>query len=335
VAELGAMTIPTRQLGSLPVGAIGLGCMSFGSAYGDPSAFDPTAVIERALELGVTLLDTADAYGPSEAAVGAAIAGRRREDVVVATKFGIVSGPRPGQPAVVNGRPDYVRSAIDASLGRLGLDHVDLYYQHRADADVPIEETIGAMAELVEAGKVRHLGLSEASVDTIRRAAAVHPIAALQSEWSLWSRDLEDEIVPTCRELGIGIVPFSPLGRGFLTGAITSTDSLSEGDMRRGLPRFAADAFDTNLSSVAVVREVAAAHGVSAGQVALAWLLAKGPDVVPIPGTKRVAYLEQNVGAVAVTLSDDDLARLDSVTAVGGRAVDPSWVNRSTPPLAG
>ncbi len=327
------MTIPTRRLGALEVGAIGLGCMSFGGSYGDASAFDPTAVINRALDVGVTLLDTADAYGPSEEAVGDAIAGRPREEIVVATKFGIVSGPLRGQPAVVNGRPEYVRSAIDASLGRLGLDYVDLYYQHRADLDVPIEETVGAMAELVTAGKVRHLGLSEASVDTIRRAAAVHPIAALQSEWSLWSRELEDEIVPTCRELGIGVVPFSPLGRGFLTGAITSTADLSESDMRRGQPRFGVHAFETNLSSVEVVRGIALANGATAGQVALAWLLAKGADVVPIPGTKRINYLQENLAAVAVDLSADDLARLDAVSAVGHRAVDPSWVNRSTPAL--
>jgi aryl-alcohol dehydrogenase-like predicted oxidoreductase len=328
------MAIPARSLGGLSVGAIGLGCMSFGGSYGDPAAFDPTAVIHRALDLGVTLLDTADAYGPSEAAVGVAIADRPREEIVVASKFGIVSGPRSGQPGTVNGRPEYVRAAIDASLSRLGLDYIDLYYQHRADLDVPIEETVGAMAELVTAGKVRHLGLSEASVDTIRRAAAVHPISALQSEWSLWSRELEDEIVPTCRELGIGIVPFSPLGRGFLTGAITSTTDLSDGDLRRGQPRFGADVFDANLTSVQLVQEIAAANGVTAGQVALAWLLAKGPDVVPIPGTKRVGYLEENLGAVSVELSADDLARLDAVSADGARAVDPTWVNRSTPPLA-
>ena len=329
------MTLPTRSLGALNVGAIGLGCMSFGGSYGDPSSFDPTAVIHRALDLGVTLLDTADAYGPSEAAVGAAIADRNRDDVVIATKFGIVTGPQRGKPAVVNGRPEYVHAAIDASLGRLGLDHVDLDYQHRADLDVPIEETVGAMAELVTAGKVRHLGLSEASVDTIRRAAAVHPITALQSEWSLWSRELEDEIVPTCRELGIGIVPFSPLGRGFLTGSITSTADLSDGDLRRSQPRFDADVFDANLASVAVVRDIAGVLGVTPGQVALAWLLAKGDDVVPIPGTKRVSYLQENLDATSVRLSADDLARLDAVSAVGERAVDPSWVNRSTPPLAG
>ena len=232
----------------------------------------------------------------------------------------------------MDGTPAYVRSAIDGSLSRLGVDHVDLYYQHRADVNVPIEETVGAMAELVAEGKVRHLGLSEASVDTIRRAAAVHPIAALQSEWSLWSRDIEDEIVPTCRELGIGIVPFSPLGRGMLTGRVTSYDDLPEQDMRRTHPRFQDGALAANLTAVDVVREVAATHGVAPGQVALAWLLAKGPDVVPIPGTKRIPYLEENLGAADVELTADDVARLDGVSAVGERWIDPTWVNRSTPP---
>jgi aryl-alcohol dehydrogenase-like predicted oxidoreductase len=227
------MTIPTRTLGTNGpvVGAIGLGCMSFSPAYGGMQDFDPSDVIHRAIDLGCTLLDTADAYGPSEVVVGEAIAARR-DEVVVATKFGIISVPRDGKPAVVNGRPEYVRAALEKSLSRLGLDHVDLYYQHRADNDVPVEETVGTMAELVAEGKVLHLGLSEASVDTIRRATAVHPIAALQSEWSLWSRDIEAEIVPTCRELGIALVPFSPLGRGFLTGALNSLDDLGEHDVR-------------------------------------------------------------------------------------------------------
>jgi aryl-alcohol dehydrogenase-like predicted oxidoreductase len=330
------MTLPTRTLGpnGLSVGAIGLGCMSFSPSYGGFDGVDPTEVILRGVDLGATLLDTADAYGPSERAVGAAIAARR-DDVVIATKFGIISAPQPGKPAVVCGTPEYVRSSVEKSLSRLAIDHIDLYYQHRADPDVPIEETIGAMAELVAEGKVGNLGLSEASVDTIRRAAAVHPIAALQSEWSLWSRDIEDEIVPTCRELGIGIVPFSPLGRGFLTGRITSKDDLPEADMRRNQPRFGDGAFDANLSSVDVVRDVAAAHGATAGQVALAWLLAKGPDVVPIPGTKRIAYLEENLASADVELSGDDIARLDALTVVGERAIDPTWINRSTPPLAG
>jgi aryl-alcohol dehydrogenase-like predicted oxidoreductase len=330
------MTFPTHTLGAsgLSVGAIGLGCMSFSPTYGGFEGIDPTDVILRALDLGVTLFDTADVYGPhtSELAVGKAIAGRR-DEVKIATKFGIVSGPAPGQPTVVKGTPEYVRSSVDGSLNRLGIDHIDLYYQHRADREVPIEETVGTMAELVAEGKVLHLGLSEASVDTIRRAAAVHPIAALQSEWSLWSRDIEDEIVPTCRELGIGIVPFSPLGRGFLTGRITSVAELGEQDMRRSHPRFGDDAFDANLTSVELVRSFADAHGARPGQVALAWLLAKGTDVVPIPGTKRITYLEENLGAVDVHLSSDDIARLDAVTAVGERAVDPTWINRSTPPL--
>ena len=326
------MTIPQRTLGTNgpTVGAIGLGCMSLGPVYGGLGNIDPADVVVRAIDLGATLLDTADVYGPSETSVGKAIAGRR-DEVVLATKFGIVSTPNRGQPAVVKGTPEYVRSSIERSLGRLGTDHVDLYYQHRADTDVPIEETIGAMAELVSEGKVLHLGLSEASPDTIRRAAAVHPIAALQSEWSLWSRDIEDEVVPTCRELGIGIVPFSPLGRGMLTGRIKSIADIGENDSRRNYPRFTGDAFEANRAEVDVVADIAATYGVTAGQVALAWLLAKGPDVVPIPGTKRVAYLEDNLGAVDVSLSADDIARLDALRVVGERTADMSWINRSTP----
>jgi aryl-alcohol dehydrogenase-like predicted oxidoreductase len=329
------MTIPTRTLGNAgpTVGAIGLGCMSFSSTYGGFDGVDPAAVISRAIDLGVTMLDTADVYGPSEVEVGKAIAGRR-DEVVIASKFGIISTPRDGQPAVVNGRPDYVRSSVVKSLSRLGIDHIDLYYQHRADINVPIEETVGAMAELVTEGKVRQLGLSEASVDTIRRAAAIHPISALQSEWSLWSRDIEDEVVPMCRELGIGIVAFSPLGRGFLTGRISNVDNLSEQDMRRGSPRFQQEAFEANLESVQTVRAIATAHGATPGQVALAWLLAKGPDVVPIPGTKRISYLEENAAAANLDLSSADIARLDAVTVVGERTADPSWIFRSTPPLS-
>ncbi|MCU1458308.1 MAG: Aldo/keto reductase [Actinomycetia bacterium] len=329
------MTIPTRTLGTdgPVVGAIGLGCMSFSPTYGGFDGIDPNEVIGRAIDLGCTLLDTADVYGPSEVIVGEAIA-KRRDEVVIATKFGIISAPRDGKPPVVNGTPEYVRSSIERSLGRLGLDHVDLYYQHRADADVPIEETIGAMAELVAEGKVLHLGLSEASVDTIRRAAAVHPIAALQSEWSVFSRDVEAGIVPTCRELGIGLVPFSPLGRGFLTGTISALDALPDGDIRRSYPRFGDDAFDANLSSVEIIGAIAAAHEATAGQVALAWLLAQGPDVVPIPGTKRVKYLEENLDAVAVELTADEIARLDALPVVGDRSADLSWINRSTRPLA-
>ena len=326
------MTIPQRTLGTNgpTVGAIGLGCMSLGPVYGGLGNIDPADVVRRAIDLGANLLDTADVYGPSEIEVGKAIAGRR-DEVVLATKFGIISTPNRGQAAVVNGTPEYVRSSIERSLSRLGTDHVDLYYQHRADADVPIEETIGAMAELVAEGKVLHIGLSEASVDTIRRAAAVHPIAALQSEWSLWSRDIEDDVVPTCRSLGIGIVPFSPLGRGMLTGRIKSMADIGENDSRRNYPRFSGDAFEANRAEVDVVADIAATYGVTAGQVALAWLLAKGPDVVPIPGTKRVAYLEDNLGAVDVQLSAEDIDRLDSLRVVGERTADMSWINRSTP----
>jgi aryl-alcohol dehydrogenase-like predicted oxidoreductase len=326
------MTLPARTLGAreLSVGAIGLGCLSFSPTYGGFDGHDPTEVIGRAIDLGATMLDTADSYGPSELAVGRAIAGRR-DEVVIATKFGIITAPRRGQPAMVNGTPEYARSSAEGSLRRLGIDHIDLYYQHRADPDVPIEETIGAMADLVTEGKVRYLGLSEASVDTIRRAAGVHPITALQSEWSLWSRDIEEEIVPACRELGIGIVPFSPLGRGFLTGRITSFDELPGQDLRRDHPRFRGEAFGANLRSVEVVRDIAAAHEATPGQVALAWLLAKGPDVVPIPGTKRISYLEENLGAIDVELSSRDIARLDALTVVGDRAIDPDWINRSTP----
>jgi aryl-alcohol dehydrogenase-like predicted oxidoreductase len=326
--------LPTHTLGDgLSVGAIGLGCMSFSPTYGGFEGVDPTDVIRHALDRGVTMLDTADIYGPhtSELAVGKAIA-ERRDEVIVATKFGIVSTPQAGS-GIVDGRPEYVKTAVEGSLQRLGVDHIDLYYQHRADPQVPIEETVGAMADLIEAGKVRHIGLSEASADTIRRAAAVHPIAALQNEWSLWTRDLEDDIVPLCRELGIGIVAFSPLGRGFLTGRITAVADLAEGDMRHSHPRFGEGAFDANLASVEVVREVAAAHSATPGQVALAWVLAKGSDVVPIPGTKRISYLEENLGAAAVELSVDEIHRLDAIKAVGERYLDPSWVNRSTPPL--
>jgi aryl-alcohol dehydrogenase-like predicted oxidoreductase len=332
------MTLPTRTLGrsGLDVGAIGLGCMSFSPIYGGFDGIDPTEVIGRALDLGVTLLDTADVYGPhtSEEVVGAAIAGRR-DEVTLATKFGIaieVVGDEIRRG--VNGTPEYVHSSINGSLARLGVDHIDLYYLHRPDTAVPIEETVGAMAELVAAGKVRHLGLSEASVDTIRRAHATHPIAALQTEYSLWSRDLEPEILPVCRELGIGLVPYSPLGRGFLIGAITSTDDLPARDFRRGTARFADEALAENRSVVALVEEIAAVHGCAAGQVALAWVLAQGDDVVPIPGTKRVSYLEQNVGAAAVALTADDLSRLDAVRVDTPRSADESWVNRSTPPLA-
>ena len=328
------MTLPTRTLGrpGLTVSAEGLGCMGMSFAYGTPDHGEATATIHRALELGVTFFDTADMYGfgHNEELVGNALAGRR-DDVVIATKFGIyLDGDAPGGRGV-RGDAAYVRQACDASLGRLGFDHIDLYYQHRPDTSVPIEETVGAMAELVAAGKVRHLGLSEASADTVRRAAAVHPITALQSEWSLFSRDIEDEIIPACRDHGIGLVPYSPLGRGLLTGAVTSLDELQSDDFRRTQPRFQGDNLERNLELVAVVRDIAAAKGCTPSQVALAWLLAHGDDVVPIPGTKRRTYLEDNVGAVEVDLTGEDLARLDGLTPVGDRSAEASWVNRDTP----
>jgi len=331
-------TMSTRTLGSSgpTVSAMGLGCMGMSFAYGPTDRDEGIATIRRALELGVTFLDTADVYasGANEELVGEAIAGRR-DDVVLATKFGIVADPTSSRPREVDGSPAYVAKAIDASLARLGVDHVDLYYLHRPDPTVPIEETVGAMAELVAAGKVRHLGLSEASATTLRRAAAVHPIAALQSEWSLFSRDIEPDIVPTCRDLGIGLVPYSPLGRGFLTGAIAGTAELADDDFRRTLPRFDAENLDANLALVEVIRAVAEERQATPGQVALAWLLGRGGDVVPIPGTKRRRYLEENVAAVDVDLGQDDLVRLDAIRPSGNRSPDMGWVNRDTAPPAG
>ena len=328
------MTLPARALGRTgpTVSAQGLGCMGMSFAYGTPDHDEAVATIERALDLGVTFFDTADMYGfgHNEELVGKALA-PRRDEVVLATKFGIYLNADAPAGRGIRGDADYVRQACDASLGRLGLDHIDLYYQHRPDVTVPIEETVGAMAELVEAGKVRHLGLSEASVDTIRRAAAVHPIAALQTEWSLFSRDIEDEIVPLCRELGIGLVPYSPLGRGLLTGAVASLDQLQDDDFRRTQPRFQGDNLDRNLELVAVVREIAEAHGVTPGQVALAWLAAHRDDVVPIPGTKRRTYLEENVAALDVTLGPDDISRLDTLSPVGDRYAQANWTNLDTP----
>jgi aryl-alcohol dehydrogenase-like predicted oxidoreductase len=324
--------LPSRALGQsgLNVSALGLGCMSMSDVYGPGDPTEATATINRAIDLGLTLFDTADIYGATtnEELVGKAL-GSRRDEVVLATKFGIKMDTWP--PRSADGRPEYAHQACDASLKRLGVDHIDLYYNHRADTSVPIEETVGAMAELVEAGKVRYLGLSEASVDTIRRAAAVHPIAALQSEWSLWSRDLEDEIVPVCRDLGIGIVPYSPLGRGMLTGNVTSVDDLDENDFRRLNPRFQEEALAQNLRIVDEVKAVAVTHGATPAQVALAWVLAHGDDVVPIPGTKRVHRLEENLGSLSVDLSPDDLARLDALRPVGDRYDDMDWVNRTTP----
>jgi aryl-alcohol dehydrogenase-like predicted oxidoreductase len=313
-----SISIPTRTLGSasrgadLEVSALGLGCMGMSEFYGTTDEAEAVRTIHRALDLGVTLLDTADMYGPftNEQLVGRAIKDRR-DEVVLATKFGNVRDPDDSSVRRIDGSPEYVRRACDASLARLGVDHIDLYYQHRVDKTVPIEETVGAMAELVEAGKVRRLGLSEASAATIRRAHATYPVTALQSEYSLWTRDVEDEILPTLRELGIGLVPYSPLGRGFLTGTISSAEDLAQDDFRRTNPRFVGEALDRNLALVAAVRELAEQKGVTAGQLALAWVLAQGEDIVPIPGTKRVHYLEENVHAVAVRLTDDDLAALD------------------------
>jgi aryl-alcohol dehydrogenase-like predicted oxidoreductase len=328
------MAMPHRALGrsGLSVSAQGLGCMGMSFAYGTPDIAEATATIDRALELGITLFDTADIYGfgENEQLVGRAIAGRR-DDVVLATKFGIFIDPGGRDARSVRGDPAYVLQACDASLERLGMDHIDLYYQHRPDTQVPIEETVGAMAELVDAGKVRYLGLSEASAGTVRRAAAVHPIAALQTEWSLFSRDIEAEILPACRELGVGLVPYSPLGRGLLTGAVSSLDELQSDDFRRTQPRFQGDNLQRNLRLVAVVRDVAANLGATPGQVALAWLQAQGDDVVPIPGTKRRRYLEENVAALDVELSADEVARLEALQPIGTRYADTGWVNRDTP----
>ncbi|HVG89563.1 MAG TPA: aldo/keto reductase [Gaiellales bacterium] len=312
-----------RTLGQgLEVSAIGLGCMGMSEFYGTADEGDATATIHRALELGVTLLDTADMYGPftNERLVGRAIAGRR-EQVVLATKFGNVRGEH-GERLGIRGDAGYVRQACDASLERLGVDHIDLYYQHRVDKSVPIEETVGAMAELVAAGKVRHLGLSEASAETIRRAHAVHPITALQSEYSLWTRDPEGRVLPTVRELGIGFVAYSPLGRGFLSGRFTSPDDFPEGDFRSSHPRFQGENFARNLELVDRVREIAEEKGVTPGQLALAWVLHRGDDIVPIPGTTAVRHLEENASALAIELTDDDLERIDDAAPPGVAAGD-------------
>jgi aryl-alcohol dehydrogenase-like predicted oxidoreductase len=317
----------TRTLGSgaasLTVSAVGLGCMGMSEFYGTTDESQSTETLRRALDIGVTFLDTADMYGPftNEKLVGKAIAGRR-DEVQLATKFGNERG-EDGSRIGINGSPEYVRKACDASLQRLGVDHIDLYYQHRVDRSTPIEQTWGALAELVSAGKVRHLGISEASPATIRAAHAVHPVTALQSEWSLWTRDVEqNDVLATVRELGIGFVAYSPIGRGFLSGQIRNLDGLAADDFRRQNPRFQDENLAANLRLVDEVRELAAEKGVTATQLALAWVLAQGEDVVPIPGTKRLKYLEENAAAAEVELTKEDLARLDVVAPAGAAAGD-------------
>ncbi len=318
----------TRKLGSLEVSALGLGCMGMSAFYGSTDEGEATATIKRALELGINFLDTAQLYGPltNEELVGRAIKGRR-DEYVIATKFARrMDDAVPGEMSTIgplDGSPDHVRRTIDGSLKRLGTDRVDLFYQHRVDPRVPIEETVGAMAELVQQGKILHIGLSEAAPETIRRAHAVHPITALQTEYSLWSRDPEAEVLPTCRELGIGFVPYSPLGRGFLSGRFKSPEELDQGDFRRSGPRFTGENLEANLKLAAKVAEIAEEKGITPAQLALAWVLAQGEDLVPIPGTKRRQYLQENAHAVDVELSDDDLARIEAeLPEVSGERYD-------------
>lgn len=316
----------TRQLGrsGLRVSALGLGCMGMSDFYGQPDDAESLRTLARALELEINFFDTADMYGPytNEELLGRFFreGAGRRDKVVLATKFGIMRDPHDPARRGISGRPEYVRQSAEGSLRRLGTDHIDLYYQHRVDPSVPIEETVGAMSRLVEEGKVRYLGLSEAGADTIRRAHATHPIAALQTEYSLWSRDVEVDILPVLRELGIGLVPYSPLGRGFLTGEIQQFEDFAPDDYRRFSPRFQGANFTKNLHLVGHLRDLAASKGVSASQLALAWVLAQGDDLAPIPGTKRVKYLEENVGAVAIRLRADELRHLDELLPLGAAA---------------